>query len=163
MYLVVFLALGAFGLAGVSDADAARKQALVLFNIFKQKDWRGLYYVVEFSAAVKPTVTDADAFARDVDKGIRQSDPDYKTYNNLFDHLDDIAVGVAVVENGHARVATSCRIAFPGKSEVTFLGIVTLVKVGDMWKWDLTFTDNTKGATEQRFTELLGQASTSSP
>ena len=154
-----FAVLSAFALCAVApaqatDADAARDQTLKLFQIFKDRDWKTLFDVIQMSPVVAKTLTNRDEFAASFDKGLKDGDPD-NAFSKLVDTMSDVKVGTAVIEGNVAYVATSCKVKIDD-STVQFLGVAKLVKTGDTWKWDLSFTDQPDKATEQRFTELFG-------
>jgi len=52
-------------------------------------------------------------------------------------------------------VPVSCRITIEGNSLV-FNGTANMVKLGNMWRWDMTSSDDPAEATETALTALLG-------
>lgn len=145
---------GAAAFRQADNESAARNQVLSLFTIFKSRDWKSLWGVVQFSPAVATATTDPEAFARDVAKGIKDADPD-DNFGKLFGGMSDIGAGGVVIEGDRARVATSCKVTNADGS-VILLGVATLVKVDGIWKWDLSASDDTEKITGQRLQEMLG-------
>lgn len=160
LVILTALSLSALAPAQSTDADAAKAQALNLFKIYRARDWKGLYDNVAFSPAVTKTLSNRDDFASAFDKGLKAGDPN-NDFGKLMDNMSDISVGFAVIEGDKAYVATSCTISVDAQ-KVKFLGIAKLIKVGDAWKWDLTFTDDSEKATELRFTQIIGDPAKSS-
>ncbi len=155
LLLVLLLTCFAWAPAQDKDGDAARAQVTALFKVFKSRDWKGLFAITEFSPAVKKVTTDPDAFAAEVAKSIKESDPG-DAFGKIFDGISDIIAGQAIIEGNMAYVATSCRAKVEDQT-VTFVGLAKLIKVGDAWKWDLAFSDDTDKATELRVTQLIGK------
>ncbi len=154
--VVALLAVSAMSFA--QSEDDAKKQVLEIFKVFKTRDWKGLYQVSTFSAAVKAKITSPEQFAKDVAAGIKQSDPE-DNVGKLFNNMSDIMAGGVVIEGPKARVATSCKVAVSGSS-VVFFGVATLIKVDGTWKWDLSFSDDPQEVTAKRVQELLGAPGT---
>jgi hypothetical protein len=153
--LVAVLSCFAWAPAQDKNEDAARSQVAALFKIFKDRDWKGLFAIAEFSPAVKKVTTDPVAFADEVAKSISQNDPT-DAFGKLFNNMTDIVEGQAIIEGNYAYVSTTCKAKIDGQI-ATFVGLAKMVKVGDVWKWDLSFTDDTEKATELRVTQLLGR------
>jgi len=99
---------------------------------------------------------DADAFAEGVRRGISSDEDGQKTVNDVLDNLSNITVGDPVVSGDKADVPTSARLAINGRVLV-FKGIAHMIKDSEVWKWDLTFSDDTKAATEQAMLALIGK------
>src|SRR5436305_1685876 len=95
--------------ADTKDADAARAQALNIFTLFKARDWKGLYDVIQLSPEVAKTIPSRDDFAVGFAKGLKDSDPN-DDFSKLVDTMDDVIAGTAIIENGNAYVATSCTV-----------------------------------------------------
>lgn len=137
-----------------SDADSAKAQALNLFKIYRSQDWKALFDNLALPEAVAKANMDRDTFAVGFAKGLKDNDPN-GDFEKLMDNLSDISVGTAIIEGNAAYVCTSCSVAV-GDDKVKFLGIVKLIKVDDIWKWDLTTGADMEKATEQRFKEIIG-------
>lgn len=155
---VALLTLSVACFADDKEDEAIRKQALNVFQVFKQRDWKGLFNASEFSATVKKDMTDPELFATKFAEGLKESDPD-NAFGKLFDGMTEIKVGGVAIEGGKARVATSCVITVDKKA-VPFLGVATFIKVGKDWKWDLSFSDEPETVTSQRLEEFIGAPST---
>lgn len=155
LVLVAVLSCSAWAPAQDKEEDAARSQVAALFKIIKARDWKGLFAIAEFSPKVKAAMTDPVSFADEVTKSIAQNDPTDE-FGKLFNNLSDIIEGQAIVDGKSAYVSTTCKAKIDGQT-ATFVGLAKMIKVGDAWKWDLSFTDDTEKATELRVTQLLGR------
>jgi hypothetical protein len=152
--LAIFALMAVSALAPGQDEEkvAAKDQALKLYNVFKSRDWKSLYDLIAFSPKVAPTVGDRDKFVEDFRKGLGDNND---AVQELMGNMSDVRTGAALVEGNHAYVPASSVVDFKG-TKVRFLGLIKLVKVDSVWKWDLAFSDDVEKATAQRFTELLG-------
>jgi hypothetical protein len=137
-------------------ASSPKADALKLYTIIKNEDWKGLFFIVKFSAKVQADMpTDPDVFAKGMADGIRESDPDGVT-DKLFKSISDITVGEPVVNGNNADVPTAANLTINGKV-FRFKGTAHLVQDKNVWKWDLTFTDDAQQATSQGIQTLLGK------
>ena len=160
--LVLFLTTSAFG-QGTSEGpayDSAKKQVLELFRVFKAQDWKRLYDISMFSPAVSKTIKDRETFAADFAKGVTNNGKD-DSFAKVMSSLSETSAGLVIIEGKSAYVSTSCKIDVNGQ-KVPLVGIAKLIKVGETWKWDLSFTDDAEKATSVRTTEFLGQPITES-
>jgi hypothetical protein len=157
--LVLSLAMGAVvpaqGTSTGPDYDSAKKQVLELLKVLKNQDWKRLYDITEFSSLVARGLVDRDAFAKGFASGITKDGKD-DTFAKVMASLSEQSAGLVIIEGKSAYVSTTCKIDVSGQ-KVMLVGIAKLIKVGDAWKWDLTFTDDAEKATSTRTTELLGQ------
>ncbi len=138
-----------------TDYDAAKKQVLELLKVLKTQDWKRLYDITEFSPQVAKSVVDRDTFAKGFASGVTKDGKD-DTFAKVMASLSEQSAGLVIIEGRSAYVSTTCKIDVSGQN-VVLVGIAKLIKVGDAWKWDLTFTDDAEKATSTRTTELLGQ------
>lgn len=137
------------------DYDAAKRRVIELLKVLKTQDWKRLYDISEFSPKVAKGIVDRDTFANGFASGVTKDGKD-DTFAKVMASLSEQNVGIVIIEGKSAYVSTTCKIAV-GEQKVTLVGIAKLIKVGDAWKWDLTFTDDAEKATSTRTTELLGQ------
>jgi len=137
-----------------AQAKAARDQAQKLYQTFKNKDWKGLYDLIQLSPSVAKQLNGRDAFAKDFETGLKQGDPT-DNLGKVVDNMSDIRTGAAIVEGKYAYVSCTSVVVIEG-TKMRFLGMVKLIKVGDSWRWDLSFTDDPEKASAQRFSEMLG-------
>ncbi len=142
------------------EYDSAKKQVIELFRVFKTQDWKRLYDISMFSPAVSKTIKDRETFAVDFAKGVTNGGKD-DTFTKVMSTLSETSVGLVIIEGKSAYVSTSCKIAVSGQ-KVPLVGIAKLIKVGETWKWDLSFTDDAEKAASTRTTEFLGQPVTES-
>ncbi len=153
--LALLVAVSGLAIAQNKETEAVQTRVQQLFTVLKGKDWKGLYHVTEFSSTVKKSLTTDEAFAKDVETGIKESDPDDQV-TKLFSELNEFVVGQVIVEGSTAYAATSCKLTVEGQT-VTLLGVAKMVRSGGEWRWDLSFTDDVSKATETRLVELLGK------
>jgi hypothetical protein len=133
-----------------------KAQALKLYTVIKNRDWKSMYSLTLFSTNVRQKMpSDPEEFASGMRKGISDSGGD-KTVNDLFNNMSNLAVGEPVVRGDKAAVPTSSTITMNG-STLSFKGTAHMTRDGDLWKWDLTFTDDTQAAVEQELQILLGK------
>jgi hypothetical protein len=95
-------------------------------------------------------------FADGVRRGINSDKDGQKTMDDLLNNLSEIEVGEPSISGDKAEVPTSAKFAINGTT-VPFKGMAHMIKDGDVWKWDLTFSDDTKVATEQALLALIGK------
>lgn len=115
-----------------------------------------MYSLSLFSTNVRQKMpSDPEEFASGVRKGISESGGE-KTVNDLFNNMSDLAVGEPVLHGDKAAVPTSSTITMNGRA-LSFKGTAHMTRDGDLWKWDLTFTDDTKAAVEQELQILVGK------
>lgn len=142
-----------------SSAAGPKAQALKLYLVMQKQDWRALYFLIALSPnAKKDLPDDADAFAAGVRKGISDSDGQ-KVLDDLFNNMSDIAVGDPVMNGEKADVPTSCKITFNGK-QLSFKGDAHMIKDQNIWKWDLTSSDDLQAATSTETQALIGKPTT---
>ena len=116
-----------------------------------------MYFLALFSPNVRKEMPDdADAFATGVRAGIKGEKDGQKTIDDLLNNLSEITVADPVMNGDKADVPTSAKLTIDGKA-VIFKGTAHMIKAGDAWKWDLTFSDDTKTATEQALLALIGK------
>ncbi|MEP6849738.1 MAG: hypothetical protein ABI999_12855 [Acidobacteriota bacterium] len=133
-----------------------KAQALKLYQIIQKQDWEGMYYVIQFSPKIQSDLkgVTAELFAEGVRKGIKDSNGE-QTINSLFSGMTDIAVGEVSIDGNKADVTTSSKVVLNGKT-FAFNGVAHMIKVGSVWKWDLTFSDDVNAATSQQTQALIG-------
>lgn len=138
-------------------SDAAKAQALKLYRIIQKQDWEGMFYLMQFSPKIQSDMEGASAavFAAGVRKGIKDSNGE-ETINSLFSGMTDIAVGDVTITENKADVTTSSKALINGKT-FAFSGIAHMIKLGSVWKWDLSFSDDLNSATSQQTQALLGK------
>ncbi|MGH9819291.1 MAG: hypothetical protein ACRD43_03905 [Pyrinomonadaceae bacterium] len=143
--------------------DEPKAQALKLYQIIQKQDWEGLFYLIQCSPKIQNDLKDlsAPAFAEEVRRGIKESNGE-ETVNNLFSGMTDIAVGEVSIDGNKADVTTSSKAVLNGKT-FAFNGVAHMIKVGSVWKWDLTFSDDLSAATSQQTQALLGTPTEISP
>ena len=152
--ILALLAVSALAPAQDEDRDAAKSQALKLYNVFKTRDWKTLYDLIAFSPKIAPTVGDQDKFVADFQKGLSEKGGD-EALDKLMGNISNIRTGSPILEGDKAYVPTTSVLQIEGQ-KMRFLGAIKLVKVSSVWKWDLSFSDDLEKATSQRFLELLG-------
>ena len=142
--------------AGDDSTSEAKAQALKLYQIIQKQDWEGMFYLLEFSPKVQSDMkgTSAAVFAADARKGVKDSNGQ-EALDSLFSGMTDIAVGDVTINGNKADVATSSKALLSGKM-FALNGVAHMIKVGSVWKWDLTFSDDLGAATEQQTQALLG-------
>ena len=134
-----------------------KAQALKLYLAIQAQDWKTMYFLTLFSPNVRKEMPDdADAFARGVRTGINSEKDGQKNIDDLLNNLSEITVSDAVVTGDKADVPTSAKFTLNGKT-VIFKGTAHMIKDGVEWKWNLTFSDDTKTATEQALLALIGK------
>lgn len=139
-----------------STASSPKAAALNLYNVIKNQDWKALYYITIFSAKVRADLPDdADQFASGIAKGIKDSDPD-GVVDKLFRSISDITIGEPVMNGNSADVPTAANLTVSGKV-IRFKGTAHMAKEKDVWKWDLSFTDDPQQATSVGIQNLLGK------
>jgi hypothetical protein len=137
-------------------AATPKAAALNLYTIIKNQDWKALYFVTIFSAKVRADLPDdADQFATGIAKGIHDSDPD-GVVDKLFKSISDITIGEPAINGNSADVPTAANLTVSGKV-VRFKGMAHLTKEKDVWKWDLSFTDDPQQATSVGIQTLFGK------
>jgi len=137
-------------------ASTPKAAALNLYTVIKNQDWRVLYFITIFSAKVRADLPDdTDQFAAGIAKGIKDSDPD-GTVDKLFKSISDITIGEPVIDGNSADVPTSANLAVSGKV-VRFKGTAHMSKEKDVWRWDLSFTDDPQQATSVGIQNLFGK------
>jgi len=158
--LLILVAMSTIAQARNSSQDATsdpKAQTLKLYLAIQKQDWKSMYFLTLFSTNVRKQMPDdADAFAEGVRRGISSDEDGQKTVNDVLDNLSNITVGDPVVSGDKADVPTSARLAINGRVLV-FKGIAHMIKDSEVWKWDLTFSDDTKAATEQAMLALIGK------
>jgi len=138
-------------------ASDPKAQALKLYLAIQKQDWRSMYFLTLFSETVRKQMPDdADAFATGVRTGINGQPDGQKTLDDLLNNLSEIEVAEPVVSGNKADVPTSAKFTLNGRV-VTFKGTAHMIKDREIWKWDLTFSDDTKAATEQALLALIGK------
>jgi len=139
------------------DVSDPKAQALKLYLAIQKQDWRSMYFLTLFSQTVRNQMPDdADAFATGVRSGINGAPDGQKTLDDLLNNLSEIAVAEPVVNGDKADVPTSAKLTINGRV-VTFKGTAHMIRDRDVWKWNLTFSDDTKAATEQALLALIGK------
>ncbi len=138
-----------------TDTHDPKAQALRIYHVMQRQDWKGLYDVAQFSAAIVKKLPSAEVFAGQVQEGIDKSGNKAQV-DQVFNNMSDIAVEDAVVKGNYATVPTSSKITINGRA-VQFHGTANLIRVGDDWKWDLTSSDDPETATQTALTALLGK------
>jgi len=142
-----------------SAASSPKAEALKLYTAIKNQDWKALYFIILFSPKVRAEMPDdADGFAKGVANGIRESDPD-GVVDKLFKSISDITIGEPVVKGNSSDVPTSANLTVNGKV-FRVKGNAHMIKDKDVWKWDLTFTDDAQQATSVSIQALLGKPDT---
>ncbi len=118
-----------------------------------------MFFIVKFSPKVQADMPDdPDVFATGLAQGIRDSDPE-GVVDKLFKSITDIMIGEPVVNGNNAEVPTAANLTINGKV-VHFKGTAHLVQDKNVWKWDLTATDDAQKATSQGIQELIGKPDT---
>lgn len=145
----------------VAPASNPRAQALKLYLVIQKQDWESLYFLVLFSPKLRLEMTgQSKEFAAGVRDGISQGDDHGKAVKELFDNLHDIAVGEPVINGDKADVPTSSKYIVNGRT-VFFKGIAHMIRDGQSWKWDLSFSEDVSAATSQQLIALIGTPSAS--
>ncbi len=157
---IAVLAVGG-ALAAAPRQAGPSSQALALYKSLKNQDWRALYFLAEFSPAVKKQLPGPDKFATEVKEGIDNSGG-AADVDMIFKNMSDIQVGEAVVKGGRATVPTSSKITLKGKI-IIFKGAARMINAAGIWKWDLTFTNDPEKATSTAMQELIGKPVPSAP
>lgn len=153
--LALVFAANAQKVESTDQADAAAA-ALKVFQTLQKQDWAGLFHIVSFSPALqKQMPNDSSEFARQFVSGLNENAEDAAATRKLFDGMSEIKVGTAVVTGNKAAVPVSCRITIEGNSLV-FNGTANMIKLGSVWRWDMTSSDDPAEATETALTALLG-------
>jgi hypothetical protein len=159
--LAVCIAFSAFIVSVTAKPQAAtvsspKAAALNLYTVIKNQDWKALYFITIFSAKVRADLPDdADQFATGIAKGIKDSDPD-GVVDKLFKSISDITIGEPAMNGNSADVPTAANLTVNGKV-VRFKGTAHMTKEKDVWKWDLSFTDDPQQATSAGIQALFGK------
>ena len=167
--LSVLLTVGVFtwavaARAGGPEASAADKaatpeaQALKLYKAVRDQDYKGMFYLMAFPEKGKATLTTAEQFAIDMQKGYDSSfktPEDKERTDRIFRSISAIMIGEPVITGDKADIPTSAKITANDRTLV-FKGQAHLIKDDGVWKLDLTFTDDSEKATAQRISELFG-------
>ncbi|MEP7075852.1 MAG: hypothetical protein ABI878_08575 [Acidobacteriota bacterium] len=142
--------------AGNPTVDEPKAQALKLYQIIQKQDWEGLFYVIQCSPKIQSDLKaiSAAVFAGEVRQGLKESNGE-ETLNSLFSGMTDIAVGEVSIDGDKADVTTSSKAVLNGKT-FAFNGVAHMIKIGSVWKWDLSFSDDLNAATAQQTKALLG-------
>jgi hypothetical protein len=136
-----------------------RAQALKLYQVIQKQDWESLYFLVLFAPKLKLEMTGhSKEFAGGVREGIGEDGA--KTIDELFNNMSEIAIGEPIIKGNKAEVPTSCRDIVKGKT-VFFKGTAHMIKDGEVWKWDLTSSEDIGQATSQELIALIGTPSVS--
>ena len=168
--LCTFLVLGL--VAGSLSAQAAAQakpsgdatatpeaQALRIYKALRDQDYKALFYLMAFTAEGRKSLTTAEAFAIDMQKGYESSfkvPAEQEQTDKIFRSISDIMIGEAVITGNKAVMATSAKITVNGVTP-TFRGQAYLIKDDGVWKLDLTFTDDVEKSVAQRVSEILGK------
>lgn len=144
-----------------SKAKAAtpEAQALKIYKTFRDQDYKALFYLLAFTPKNKATLTTADQFAIDMQKGYEdgfKTPQEKEAADRIFRSIANIMIGEPVVLEGKAVVPTSAKITVNNQTQ-TFKGQLHLINDEGIWKLDLTITDDAEKATAQRVGEMLGQ------
>ena len=158
--LLVLAAMSGKAQTHISNQDSMsdpKAQALKLYLAIQKQDWKSMFVLTLFSPNVRKEMgTDADAFATGVRTGINSEKDGQKTIDDLLNNLSEITVADPVINGDKADVPTSAKLTING-TPVVFKGTAHMIKDKDAWKWDLTFSDDTKAATEQALLALIGK------
>ena len=159
LMLLLILCLTFVGL-GAPRQDArteVKAQALKVFQAIQKQDWRTMYYLTRFSVTLTQRIgSDVDGFIKGITKGIDEDPEGRKTTDNVLNGLSNLATGEPVIKGDRADVPTSSTMTLNGRATV-FHGVAHMLRDGNTWKWDLTFTDNPGEATEKGLGDLLGK------
>ena len=137
-----------------------RAQALKLYLVIQKQDWEALYSLVLFSPKLRLEMGgQSKEFAAGVRQGINESDSG-KAVKELFDNMSDIAVGEPVINGDKADIPTSSKVILKGRTAF-FKGTAHMIRDGQSWKWDLSFTEDVGAATSQQLIALIGTPSAS--
>ena len=142
-----------------SKAATPEAQALKIYKALRDQDYKALFYLLAFTPKGKATLTTADQFAIDTQKGYDGSFKtlqEKETMDRIFKSISDIMIGEAVIAGGKAVIPTSAKITANAPTQ-TFKGQAHLINEEGVWKLDLTFTDDAEKAVAQRTSELYGQ------
>ncbi len=168
----VLLAVGVIALLVAAPAGAKEKakpkvipqatpaaQALKIYQALRDQDYKGMFYLLAFTEKGRATLTTAEAFGIEVQRGYDMSfkSPEEKAASDaLLASISDIMVGEPVITDNKAVIPTSSRITVQGNTYM-FKGAAHLILDGGVWKLDLTFDENSEAAMAQRTAELLGK------
>jgi hypothetical protein len=151
-----FLIVSADAKPQTSSGSSPKAAALNLYTVIKNQDWKALYYITIFSAKVRADLPDdADQFAAGIAKGVHDSDPD-GVVDKLFKSISDITIGEPAMNGNSADVPTAANLTVNGKL-VHFRGMAHMTKEKEVWKWDLSFTDDPQQATSVGIQTLFGK------
>jgi hypothetical protein len=143
----------------VGDKTATPEaQALKFYKAVRDQDYKAMFYLMAFTPKGRATLTTAEQFALDMQKGYESSfktPAEKETTDRIFRSISEIMIGEPVIAGGKAAIPTSAKITANGRTLV-FKGQAHLIRDDDVWKLDLTFTDDTEKATAQRVSELFG-------
>jgi hypothetical protein len=143
--------------ANVDRSSDPGAQALKLYLAIQKQDWRSMYLLTLFSEKVRNEMPDdPDAFATGVRAGINGEKDGQKTLDDLLNNLSEIEVAEPVISGDKADVPTSAKLTLNGRM-VPFKGVAHMIRYKDVWKWDLSFSDDTRTATEQALLALIGK------
>ncbi len=133
-----------------------KKQAEAVFGALKEMNWEKMYHLLEFSAAVKKDLPkDPKKFAEGVQQGFDASGAGGQE-KELFASIAQVKIGEPKTKGKKATLPTSCQLTVQGQT-VTFKGVANMIKVGNVWKLDLTSSDDPEKATAEGLGALLGK------
>ena len=136
-------------------------QALKIYKVIRDQDYKAMFYLMAFTPKGRATLTSAEQFAMDMQKGY---DSSFKTKeekaecDRMLRSISEIMIGEPVIAGDKAVIPVSAKITANGKT-MLFKGQAHLIKEAGVWKLDLTIDDDAEKATAQRVSELFGQPS----
>lgn len=139
------------------SANYAQGQALLIYQTFKNRDWKKLYYLVGLTPKLRANLatTSAEEFGKQVAKGIEDTGQG-EVVRKLCEGIQNISSGDAVVKGNTATVPTASNVTFNGSTAV-FKGEVRLIRIGTAWKWDLTTDEDLQKVMGVRIQEMFGK------
>ena len=148
--------LGAVAL--LQDARTqVRAQTLKVFQALQKQDWITLTALTRFSVTLGKIISgDTEAYLKGIVEGIDKDPEGRKTVDRVLNGLSEIAVGEPIIKGDRADVPTSSILTIDGK-RVPFRGLAHMIKDGDVWKWDLTDSDDPGAVFEKGMGDLLGK------
>lgn len=150
------LAILVIAVATFAPAQSDPRLATIsLYVAIHKQDWRQLYSMIAFSPKVQKGLKGPDKFAKDVNDGIGKG-KGRKTIDTLFAHMRNMRVGDANLAGDKAVVATSVDIISKAKSQ-HLVGSAHMIRIGGVWKWDLTSSDNIGPLIAKSLLELIGR------
>lgn len=142
-----------------AKAATPEAQALKVYQAVRDQNYLAMFYLMAFTPKGKSTLTTAEQFALDVQKGYEggfKNKEEQAVTDAIFRSIAGIMVGEPVITGDKAVLPVSAKITANGQTR-QFKGQAFMCQEEGVWKFDLTFTDDAEQAMAQRVQELFGK------